>query len=413
MNSPDNRVPDGSARNWKRWLVEALAFFALWMIYFAYGIWLRNQIPLDAAPGELHGFDYNAHGILFSDHHLILFTRFRHPLFGWLMSPIPLFGERLARLSFETYWGYLSLIFSGFVTVSVWLVYRIAARIKDVGRWRAVLCAAGFACFGYMRYLAAGPESFPVSMAIALAVLWWGCHSPFDNERRQTFDRIGWGVLLFLSGGITITQGVKTALSYLVARRPTRRTGLFLGAGALLLAIGGTLFYVVKLVWLGSEGGRTIGAAIEELLGSIPHGLSWGQRMRMIEMFLCEPIIPHGVPYSVSKITAGYDSWWPYALCAVLYLLAAVGAWRLRHTRILRLMAATLSIDIVIHFVFFWGMDEAQIYCGHWFYALPILVAGAIAKPPCPQGMTVASHINLTQRRRERREKNEENDFHI
>ena len=96
MNSPDNRTPDGTARNWKRWLVEALVFFALWMIYFAYGIWLRNQIPLDAVPGELHGFDYNAHGILFSDHHLILFTRFRHPLFGWLMSPIPLFGERLS-----------------------------------------------------------------------------------------------------------------------------------------------------------------------------------------------------------------------------------------------------------------------------------------------------------------------------
>ena len=50
-------------------------------------------------------------------------------------------------------------------------------------------------------------------------------------------------------------------------------------------------------------------------------------------------------------------------------------------------MAATLAVDIVIHFVFFWGMDEAQIYCGHWFYVLPILVAGAIAKQPRPQGM--------------------------
>ena len=102
-------------------------------------------------------------------------------------------------------------------------------------------------------------------------------------------------MLFFLSGGITITQGVKTVLSYLVARKPTRRTWLFLGGGALLFALGGTLFYVAKLVWLGSEGGRTIGAAFEELLGSIPHGLSWGQRLRMMEMFLCEPIIPHGV----------------------------------------------------------------------------------------------------------------------
>ena len=324
--------------------------------------------------------DYNAHGLLFADHRLILFTRVRHPLFGWLMSPIPLFGERLARLSFETYWGYLSLIFSGFVAASAWLVYRLTARIKGVGRLRAAFCTAVFACFGYMRYLAAGPESFPVSMLLALAVLWWGCHSPFENGRRQTFDRVGWVVLFFLSGGVTITQGMKTILSYMVARKQTRRTWIILGGGIFALAVGGTLFYLVKLVWLGNEGGRTISAAFEELLGSIPHGLSMGQRLRMVEMFLCEPIIPHGAPYSVSKITVGYSAWWPCAICALLYLLAAVGAWRMRHMRIMRMIAATLSIDFMIHFVFFWGMEEAQIYCGHWFYALPILVAGAIAK---------------------------------
>ena len=108
MTIPENNTeehPFNTCGGWRRTLAEALVFFALWMIYFAYGLWLRGIIPIDASPGELHGFDYNAHGILFSDHHLILFTRFRHPLFGWLMSPISLFGERIARLSFEVYWG--------------------------------------------------------------------------------------------------------------------------------------------------------------------------------------------------------------------------------------------------------------------------------------------------------------------
>lgn len=370
----------GVSRDRRRRLFEALAFFALWMIYFAYGLWLRHQIPIDAVPGELHGFDYNAHGLLFADYRLILFTRFRHPLFGWLMSPIPLFGERLARISFVAYWGYLSLIFSAFVAASVWLAYRIMARINGVGRLRAAICAAGFACFGYMRYLAAGPESFPVSMFLALAVLGWVGRSPADDGRKQLLDRVGWGVLFFLSGGITITQGVKTALAYVVARKQTRRTWLFLGGGACALAVCGTLFYIVKLVWLGREGGQTIASAFESLFESIPHGLSWGQRLRMIEMFLCEPIIPHSIPYSVSKITVGYGTWWPYALCAGIYLLAVIGAWRMRRMQIMRIIFATLAIDIVIHFVFFWGMEEAQIYCGHWFYVLPILVAGAISR---------------------------------
>ncbi len=359
---------------------EAIAFLALGALYFAYGLWLRGQIPLDADPGELHGFDYNGHGLLFADHRLILFTRFRHPLFGWLMSPIPLFGARIARLSFVAYWGYLSLIFSAIVTACVWLVYRISARIEGVGRLKAAVCASGFACFGYMRYLAAGPESFPVSMLLALAVLWWGLHSPFAGSRRR-LDRIGWGALFLLSGGITITQGVKTALSFIVARRPSRRTWLFIAAGALALAAAGALFYAVKLVWLGGDGGRTVASAFKELFASIPHGLSWGQRLRMAEMFLCEPIIPHGAPYSVSRITEGYGSWWQYALCAATYLIAAVGAWRMRRTLLVRMLAATLAIDAAIHFACFWGMEEAQIYCAHWFYAIPLLAAGALAKP--------------------------------
>lgn len=386
----------GDSRNRRRRLFELLVFFALWMIYFSYGLWLRGQIPIDAVPGELHGFDYNAHGRLFADYRLILFTRFRHPLFGWLMSPIPLFGERIARISLVAYWGYLSLIFSGFVAASVWLAYRIMARIEGVGRVRAAICAAGFASFGYMRYLAAGPESFPVSMLLALVVLWWGCRSQVSDGRRQVRDRIGWGALFFLSGGITITQGVKTALSYVVTRKQTRRAWLFLCGGALALAMCGTLFYVAKLVWLGTEGGQAINSAFERLFSSIPHGLSWEQRLRMVEMFLCEPIIPHEVPYSVSRITVGYGTWWPYVLCAALYLLAAVGAWRMRHMRIMRMIAVTLSVDFVIHFAFFWGMEEAQIYCGHWFYALPILVAGAISKRgPQPPNPSVGNNLTL------------------
>lgn len=170
---------------WRRAILEALPFLALWAAYFTFGLWLRRQIPLEELPGELHGYDYNAHGALFSDHHLILFTRFRHPLFGWLMSPITLFGARLAQLSFVVFWGYLSFIFSGIVTACVWMVY----------------------------------------------------------------------------------------------------------------------------------------------------------------------------------------------------LLAAVGAWRLRHTRLLRLLAVSFAVDAAIHLVCFWGMAEAQIYCAHWFYALPLLCCGALAGP--------------------------------
>ena len=365
---------------WKRLALEAVPFLLLWMVFFVFGLWLRRQIPLDVPPGEIHGFDYNGHGELFADCRLISFTRFRHPLFGWLMSPIPLFGARIAEVSFMAYWGYLSFVFSGIVTVAVWAVYRIALGIEGVGRSCAAVCAGLFACFGYVRYLAAGPESFSVSMLIALAVLWWGVRSPFVEGRRplagkEVYDKIVWGLLFFVATGITITQGVKVAIAYLVSRRMTKRDWICLAGGVAVLALAGVGFYVVKLVLLG-HGGRTISSAFADLFSCMPDGISWTQRFRMLEMFFCEPILPHGVPYSVSMITEGYSSWWQYAVCAAIYVAVAIGAWRMRRMLVVKMIGAMFCVDAAIHLVMFWGMSEAQIYCGHWFYALPILMAG-------------------------------------
>ena len=369
---------------WRRAAFEAVPFMLLWAAFFAFGLWLRRQIPIDMSPGELHGFDYNGHGELFADHRLITFTRFRHPLFGWLMSPISLFGARIAEVSFLAYWGYLSFVFSGIVTAAVWMVYRIAAGIEGVGKPCAAVCAALFACFGYVRYLAAGPESFSVSMVIALATLWWGVHSPLVDGRRflagkEIYEKIVWGVLFIAATGITITQGAKVILAYLVSRRLSKRDWMLLGTALAAIAIAGVVFYFVKLVLLGAEG-RTVGSAFSDLFSCIPHDISWGRRFRMLEMFFCEPIVPHGVPYSISEITTAYLSWWQYAVCAVVYVMAAVGVWRMRNTRLVRMIGAMFCVDAVIHLVLFWGMAEAQIYCGHWFYALPILMAGALKR---------------------------------
>jgi hypothetical protein len=369
---------------WKKVALEAVPFLLLWAAFFMFGLWLRRQIPLDVPPGELHGLDYNGHGELFADHRLITFTRFRHPLFGWLMSPIPLFGARIANVSFIAYWGYLSFIFSGIVAASVWMVYRISAQMDGVGKVSAAVCAGLFACFGYVRYLAAGPESFSVSMLLALAVLWWGVRSPFVVGRQPlqgkgVYDKLVWFLLFVVATGITLTQGAKVVLAYLVSRRMTKRDWICLASGAAAAVLAAVGFYVVKLMLLGS-GGRTVSSAFADLFSCIPHDLTIVQRLRMLEMFFFEPIVPHGVPYSVSEIVVAYSSWWQYALCAAIYLATAVGAYRMRSTLLVKMIVVMFCVDAVIHLVMFWGMSEAQIYCGHWFYVLPILIAGAWKK---------------------------------
>lgn len=357
--------------------IELGVFALVWVALTAYGVWVRQQIPLDAL-GAVHGWDYNGLGRLLSDHRSLSYIRFRHPLWGFFLAPIPLLLERVAQLDYMLFWGCLAFVFSGFVTAGIWLVYRVCASLDGVGRVRAALCTAGFACFAYVRYMATGPESYPLSMPLAVGTLLW----VLRTERRPVdlrLDTAVWGALFFFAGGTTLTQGVKVVLAYLVSHRLSRRVwGWLVGGGAALLAAG-ALFYVVKLVVLG-DGTRTVGAAFRELWAVVPQGIGWGERLRMLEMFFCEPIVPHGVPFTVSKIVQGYASAGPYVVCGAVYALAAFGAWRLRRTRLLRAMAAMFAVDALIHLAFFWGMEEAQIFCPHWFYALPILWAGAVGR---------------------------------
>jgi hypothetical protein len=364
--------------------MEWLFFAALWAAYWAFGLWLRQQISFEP-DGELHGFDYNGHGDLFaSTGRLIRFMRFRHPLFGFFLYPIALVGEPLAQQSTWLYWGYLCAVFSAVVTACVWMVWRLCTAICG-DRFRGALCAILFAGFGYVAYLAACPESFSISMLLSLGVLAWGMRDRTEGaetaeEKRDLvmLDRIVWGALFFLSAGVTITQGAKVALAYLATHRLTRKEGWVLGISTAGLVAAGVLFYVAKLVWFGN-GGYTIGDALAYNFGFIVRGVGWRERLRMLEMFFFEPVIPHGAPYHEFRIPSGYRTIVPYLACAALYVLAGIGGWRMRRTRLFRVMAAGFSVDVLIHLVCFWGMEEGQIYCGHWFHLLPLLVGGALA----------------------------------
>jgi hypothetical protein len=215
-------------------------------------------------------------------------------------------------------------------------------------------------------------------------VLWWGVRSPFVVGRQPlqgkgVYDKLVWFLLFVVATGITLTQGAKVVLAYLVSRRMTKRDWICLASGAAAAVLAAVGFYVVKLMLLGS-GGRTVSSAFADLFSCIPHDLTIVQRLRMLEMFFFEPIVPHGVPYSVSEIVVAYSSWWQYALCAAIYLATAVGAYRMRSTLLVKMIVVMFCVDAVIHLVMFWGMSEAQIYCGHWFYVLPILIAGAWKK---------------------------------
>ena len=78
-------------------------FCSVWVAFFAFGVYLRTMMPWDEI-ANLHGLDYTAHGIFFSDYRRIFMPGFRHPFLAFITAPLPLFGGRLLELGLWPYW---------------------------------------------------------------------------------------------------------------------------------------------------------------------------------------------------------------------------------------------------------------------------------------------------------------------
>jgi len=368
----------------RRWLWRIFPWLLLWGAFAAFGWWVRSVQPwpeghMDVV--ELYAMDYRRYSQLLDGWNMIFYAAFRHPLYGWLMAPVIGIGARFRELGEEPFWGWLIAFFSGVMTLAHFLLYWLLCRLS-LKRLEAAALTALFASFAASWLLAACPESFNLSCLLALSTLHFALyvrHRGDATDRRLEYA--GWGALAVLTGGITCTQIMKTAMAYFVTCRPSRKRicltllGL-LGAG---LVVG--LVFLARLYLRSEPGGfgREFATSLnnigEYLVGG---GTSFSHRMGRIFVFFTEPIVTRGAAFSETILPTGYASRWAFRLAVLPVISAMVFACCSRREFIVRVIAAMALVDIGIHFVLFWGMNEAQIYAGHWYYAVPILIGVGI-----------------------------------
>ena len=372
-----------------RTVLRLLPWLVLWAAFAAFGAWVCLRIrPWAAARGEIleiHGMDYLRYSDMLGSWQMVFYAAFRHPLYGWIMSPVIGLATRCRELGPGPFWGCLICFFSGVMTAAHYLVYRLLRRLALTGGEAAALTVL-FASFAASGLLAACPESFNLSCLLALATLHFARRAkrPAD-EQDSRLELAGWGVLAVLTGGITCTQVVKTALAYSVARRPGwRRIGL-LALGVLLAGVLVASVFFLRLYLRTPEG--QLAQAVAGALANIGvyfngEGASCLHRLGRIFVFFTEPVVTRGEPFAVNVLPCLYRS--PLAACVALVPLAAaaVSAVVARRELLVRLIGAMFLVDVGIHFVLFWGMDEAQIYAGHWYYALPVLLGLGLVRLP-------------------------------
>ena len=391
---------------WKSRLCRWAPWVILVGLFLAFGIWVRFQMPVPIGAQrdtEIYSFDYLGYADTLCDFRFIAYGRFRHPLWGWLMSPVTLLGHRLYAINEWTFWVFILLMFSIVMAGCVALVHRLLTRVLGLSLMEALAATFLFISFAHVWLLGGMPETYGVSMLLALATLSWGAGSrercaadavTLFGEKvcskgiGRRLDSWVWGLLAVLSGGVTITQMAKTALAFWTTHRLSRRQ-IVLGAIGLgsVVSIVVLIFYV--RVRMRVAAGMTT-AGMEQAWHTLadnfaPGSLPWTERLRYMWVFFSEPILVRGEPFDERMITGGYPSLLHVALLLALYGVVVASAWLNRRHVLVKMIGAMFLVDVGIHFVAGWGLMESHLYAGHWFYALPIL-AGMLFGRLSPRG---------------------------
>ena len=377
----------------------------LWCAFLAFGVWMTQALNVrnwgrQHGPTELYGLDYCRYTEMLSHTRMIGYAAFRHPLYGWFLSPVILLGHRLCDTAgFEGFRLFLAGVFSAVMTGASLLVQRILHRL-GLHPGEAWICTALFASFAAVWLLAACPESFGLSCLLALAVLAWGLDSRARAVRTEIrifdvpvksptvgrkLDLAGWGLLALLTGGVTTTQGVKTVLAYLVLHRPSKRRTALLAGGILAAFVLLAGIFAVRMMLRNAAAGpghiQTFATAWTNISSAfLPEGTTGAARLRYAWVFFSEPIVTRGEPFAVNHLVHGYSSLLPQLLVGCTLACAAIGVWCGRHTVLVKMIGAMFLLDFALHFVLFWGMEEAQIYAGHWLHAVPLLAGCTFLK---------------------------------
>ena len=341
----------------------------LWLLIWGFGVGLHQAaVRGPNVPNHIWtsvaGFDGEGYLLHYRSFRYTFEFSTRHPLASVVMLPARIVGGRVMdRFGEEASAVAILMFFALMAAASIALVNLIT---HDLG------ATALFTAFAYTWMLGATADLFALSELILLGTLLLVRH----RETRAPFY-LG---MAALAGAVTVTNGLKPLLAMTAAgymKRPSRRALVWsaVGGGTLAL-VAVSVCYVKWQLWDGIGFWNGLSYSWRDIVACLPADNSLLLRLRMFwEGFVCEPILFHGPVVATDEFFGGYASMFPHILVSVLVAVSVCGAVRGRREPVVRAALAMCTVDFLLHVVIGWGANEGQIYCGHWFFVFPILLA--------------------------------------
>lgn len=370
---------------------------------------------------EVHLSGYDPLTYLTVNDWYVLYNVYRHPLLAFMVYPLYLLNAGLSSLfgiNFVQYVVAVPLIFASFY--SYLFIYRISREVIALERIDATLLAAFFFSMAYVMLSVIVPDHFTISMFLVLLTLYI---SGVCIRKGREFLWWQSSILFIMTGGVTLSNGVKVFLSGLfVNRRDFFRPKYLLMAVILPVAfLWGfahweyhTFRVPRELAWQ-QEQARKAEQEKQRVTAMTPEERARYEKKKAKRAIILQrqaaktgkPMEDHGflkwTDITTSRLTTVYENLfgesvqfhqdyfledtlvrrpvfvpyrWTlnYVVEGIILLLAALGIWCGRRQRFLWLCLACFGFDMLIHLVLGFGINEVFIMSPHFLFILPVCI---------------------------------------
>ena len=348
----------------QRVFILLLIFFAAMATAFCF-IVLPKDLPLGMLGYDTAGHLTYKPMMISTDN--ILNWNIRHPLYRLFFLPVIFINEGLLHIGINITWPLFLATSTWFMSCSGLFIFK-TLRTLGLSIANASLMIILYCCFAHIIMLSIQVDSFVLSMFFCSAMtLLYVRH--FHNKLTDN--------LLFLGiAGTTSTNFVKFAIYQLLEERSFKKSIIrFIQSIGVFCVLFALTFpnLVTRLIE------RPRGFLYAIMGDSFNFQGSDTSRWQLfIDNFLSDPILFHhttGIIYSHETIhLPSYPFAWFYLPIAFIYLLiltSVITNWR---KPVIHLFCCCFGFDVFMHFGIGYGMEEGQLFCGHWLFFIPIVI---------------------------------------
>lgn len=322
----------------------------------------------------------------------------RHPLFSLFMVPIHFIYNIIQS-------NYVILcIIAGLTAGANYYMFLILNKIVGTNKAEALVLTVLFISFAYILLMGITPESYPFS----LFLLVYSLYIIGNNMQKQIPTKLKqYMILFFLTAGVTVTNGLKVLAGILFEPLTFKKKIIWLISITFAFLIVITPVYVgTKYLIRQSEAKSTISTTeiqtsekqdlkiekatakkVPGFMGFIDFETPYIPAI--IHNFIGESIVFHNAELGNRNqnlqnkiILTNYSHPFHNIIAIALFLLAVLSFFISFKNKFVKYLLCFFAVDILLHFVFRFGLNEAYIFAPHWIMIVPILIGFLLKKIP-------------------------------